>query len=201
MRAGAMARLRFTSGPDAGKELPLSDTQIIGRLPSNAIPIKDTGSSRQNTRIYRAQGKFAVIDLNSKNGTFVNNEQVQRADLKDGDEIRVGSTTFRFVAEPEDSAVPGAGATRPGRGPAPLTGSPDDVIQFEGIGASGPRKVSERAIRTAGRPSSSATGALRWMRAEFSQHSLLFRSLVLVGILLLMAGVVVTVYRFTAGPE
>jgi hypothetical protein len=195
-----MARLRITSGPDAGKEVPLQDTQVIGRLPSNAIPIKDTGSSRQNTRIYRAHGRFAVIDLNSKNGTYVNNEQVQRADLKDGDEIRVGSTTFRFVAEPADSIMPAA-AGRAARGPAPLTGSPDDVIEFGGIGAGGPRKVSERAIRVGGRESSSATGALRWMRAEFSQHSFLFRSLLLLGILLLMAGIAVTVYRFTAGAE
>jgi predicted component of type VI protein secretion system len=186
-----MAKLRITSGPDEGKEVSLSDTQIIGRLPTNAIPIKDTGSSRQNTRLYRAQGKFAVIDLNSKNGTYVNNEQVQRADLKDGDEIRIGTTTFRFVAEPEDSAGPGTGA-RAGRGPAPLTGSPDEVIQFEGA-----RSVSERALRFS-RPTTH-TGALRWIRADFGQHSFLFRMLMLLGALLLVAGLGVIVYRLTAG--
>jgi pSer/pThr/pTyr-binding forkhead associated (FHA) protein len=190
MKAERMAKLIITTGPDAGKELPLSDTQIIGRLPSNAIPIKDEGSSRQNTRIYRAGGKFSVIDLNSKNGTFVNNEQIQRADLKDGDEVRIGTTAFRFVAEPAD-AEPGKGARTPA-GPGKLTGNPDEVIQFEG-----PRTVSERAIRFA-RPTTT-TGAMRWMRAEFSQHSFFFRLLLLLGVLLLMAGIAVTFYRLAAG--
>jgi Inner membrane component of T3SS, cytoplasmic domain len=193
MDAERMAKLRITSGPDEGKELQLSDTQVIGRLPSNAIAIKDEGSSRQNTRIYRAAGRFSLIDLNSKNGTFVNNEQVQRADLKDGDEIRVGSTSFRFVAEPADAVGPGAGS-KAGRAPAPLTGSPDEVIQFEGA-----RAISEKALRFS-RPTTS-TGALRWMRADFGQHSLLFRSLLLLGILLLVSGLAVIVYRFAAGPE
>jgi hypothetical protein len=192
MNPERMAKLRITSGPDEGKEIALSDTQIIGRLPTNAVPIKDSGSSRQNTRLYRAQGRFAVIDLNSKNGTYVNNEQVQRADLKDGDEIRIGSTTFRFVAEAADSADPAA--ARRAKGPAPLTGSPDEVIQYEGA-----RSISEKALRFS-RPTSS-TGTLRWIRADFSQHSFLFRSLMLLGVLLLVSGLAVIVYRLTAGPE
>jgi predicted component of type VI protein secretion system len=186
-----MAKLRITSGPDEGKELSLSDTQVIGRLPTNAIPIKDSGSSRQNTRLYRAQGRFSLIDLNSKNGTYVNNEQVQRAELKDGDEIRIGSTTFRFVAEPSDAIDPAA-AARAGRGPKPLTGSPDEVIQFEGA-----RSVSEKALRFSRQ--TTGTGALRWIRSDFGQHSFLFRSLMLLGGLLLVSGVAVIVYRFAAG--
>jgi hypothetical protein len=189
-----MAKLRITSGADEGNEVTLSDTQVIGRLPTNAIPIKDTGSSRQNTRLYRALGKFSVIDLNSKNGTYVNNEQVQRAELKDGDEIRIGSTTFRFVSEPSDSVDPAAARGRPGKAPAPLTGSPDEVIQFEGA-----RSISERALRFS-RPTTS-TGALRWMRADFGQHSLLFRTLMLLGALLLVSGLAVVVYRLAAGAE
>ena len=87
-----MAKLRITSGPDEGKEVTLSDTQVIGRLPTNAIPIKDTGSSRQNTRLYRAQGKFSVIDLNSKNGTYVNNARIEQTQLNHQDLIAFGST-------------------------------------------------------------------------------------------------------------
>lgn len=192
MNPERMAKLRITSGPEEGREIALSDTQIIGRLPSNAIPIKDTGSSRQNTRLYRAGGKFAVIDLNSKNGTYVNNEQVQRADLKDGDELRIGSTSFRFVAEPADSLDPAA--ARRGKGPVPLTGSPDEVIQFEGA-----RSISEKALRFS-RPTTS-TGALRWIRADFGQHSFLFRLLMLLGVLLLVSGLAVIVYRLAAGPQ
>ena len=173
-----MAKLIITSGDDAGREIPLSDTQVVGRLPTNAIPIKDSGSSRQNTRIYRAQGRFAVIDLNSKNGTFVNGERVERAALKDGDVITIGSTSFRF-----DGAEDAPPVARPARGAAPradgpLTGSPDDAIEYGGRGAG---KISERAIRFS--RATTSTGTLRWLRSEISQHSALFRALVLLGVL------------------
>jgi pSer/pThr/pTyr-binding forkhead associated (FHA) protein len=193
-----MAKLIITSGQEAGKELPLSDTQVIGRLPSNAIAIKDEGSSRQNTRLYRSHGRFSVIDLNSKNGTYVNNDKVERADLKDGDEIRVGSTSFRFVAEPgdDDRGGPPSGA-KAKRRDDPLVGSPDDVISYGGIGAGGARSVSDRAIRVS-KPTTT-TGTMRWLRTEFSQHSALFRTLLFLGVLLLMAGIATTVYRFAAG--
>jgi hypothetical protein len=191
-----MARLIITSGNETGREFQLSDTQVIGRLPSNAIPIKDEGSSRQNTRVYRSHDKYTIIDLNSKNGTFVNSEKVDRAVLKDGDDIRVGSTSFRFVAEPSDQQPKATAATRGPRAQEPLSGSPDDVIQYGGA-AGGPRGVSERAIRFA--RGTTATGTLRWMRSELSQHSALFRTLLFLGVLLLMAGIATTVYRFAAG--
>jgi pSer/pThr/pTyr-binding forkhead associated (FHA) protein len=196
-RTERMARLIITTGPEAGKELQLSDTQVIGRLPSNAIPIKDEGSSRQNTRLYRSHGKFTAIDLNSKNGTFVNGDKVDRAELKDGDQITIGSTSFRFVAEASDEKPAEAGP-RGARAQAPRPGSPDDVIQYGGVGGPAGRGVSERAMRFS--RSASTTGALRWMKSEFSQHSALFRTLLLLGVLLLMAGLATTVYRFAAGP-
>ena len=110
-----MAKLIITSGEDVGRELSLGDTQIIGRLPSNAIPIKDVGSSRQNTRLFRAGGRFTVIDLNSKNGTFVNGLQVQRADLKGVQQL--GNRAKVFVNPFRDGSKlihPGVGGFDPG---------------------------------------------------------------------------------------
>ncbi len=145
MAAERMSKLIITSGEDAGKEVVLGDTQIIGRLPSTAIPIKDAGSSRQNTRVYRSQGGYVVIDLNSKNGTFVNEERVERADLNDGDVIRIGTTALRFVFEEEAPAA----AVRSGAAPAAaaLTGNPDQVIAFGGGGGRGAKTVSEKALQ------------------------------------------------------
>jgi hypothetical protein len=198
MGSERMARLIITSGEEAGREVQLSDTQVIGRLPTNAIPIKDAGSSRQNTRIYRAHGRFTVIDLNSKNGTFVNGEQVARAELKDGDVITIGATSLKFVAEDEPAAAPRVrGAAGGGTRPAPaLVGSPDDVIEY-GTGGAGARAISERAMRFS--RATTATGTLRWLRSEVSQHSALFRALLFLGALLLVAGIATTVYRLTAG--
>jgi pSer/pThr/pTyr-binding forkhead associated (FHA) protein len=186
-----MAKLVIASGPDLGREIPLGETQIIGRLPTNPIPIKDEGSSRQHTRIYRSGKSFAVIDLNSKNGTFVNNEQIQRADLKNGDLIRVGSTSFRFIEEPGDDAPASAGPRTP-RGPAAISSS--DEMVFGGSGKGKP--VSDSAIRYA--RTTTQRGPMRWLRADFSQHPILYRALLLLGIALLMTGIAVTCYRLTA---
>lgn len=191
-----MAKLIITAGADAGKEHRLSDTQVIGRLPSNPIAINDEGSSRQNTRIYRSGLKFAVIDLNSKNGTYVNGEKVDRAEIRDGDEIRIGSTAFRFVSEQGDDGPSVGAANRDARAASAVTGNPDDVIQYGREGATGPRGVSDRAIRVS---KVSSGGTLRFMRTEISQHSALFRTLLLLGALLLMAGVTTLVYKFAAG--
>jgi hypothetical protein len=65
-------------------------------------------------------------------------------------------------------------------------------------GIAGSATVSERALRFSRKATSSR--ALRWMRSEFSQHSALFRALLLVGLLLLVAGIATSVYRLTATP-
>ncbi len=177
----------------------LGDTQVIGRLPSNAIPIQDVGSSRQNTRIYKSAGGFSVIDLNSKNGTYVNEERVERAELKDGDVVRIGTTAFRFSADPE--AAPEPATTR--RSPAAaLAGNPDEVIQFGAGGTTiSTATVSERALQFSktGSKQRRKTGTFGFLRADLSQQPFLFRMLMLVGVLLIMVGIAAWLYHLIAG--
>jgi len=69
---------------------------FIGRDPSSDIVIRDEMVSKEHAAIYFKNGEFIIDDLNSKNGTFLNGELIERAKLRDGDVIKVGSREFLF---------------------------------------------------------------------------------------------------------
>ncbi|MFP4416333.1 MAG: FHA domain-containing protein [Fibrobacterota bacterium] len=63
----------------------------IGRLPENTISIANMGVSRRHVRIERdANSNYVLSDLNSLNGTFVNDKKLKRATLNQGDRIGIG---------------------------------------------------------------------------------------------------------------
>jgi predicted component of type VI protein secretion system len=85
------------------------DAIIVGRDPYCDIYVDNPGVSRQHLRIERAgAGEFRVRDLDSANGTFLNNQPVQIAALRDGDAIQLGKYTLNVEIEKErpDLAVP-----------------------------------------------------------------------------------------------
>ena len=62
----------------------------IGRAPDNDIPIDNLAVSNYHARVYVEAGSLVVEDLNSLNGSFLNDIRVERAMLKDGDTILIG---------------------------------------------------------------------------------------------------------------
>lgn len=83
---------------DDGTRIPIADGFSIGRGTENQLPLNDERASRRHALIHDrgAQG-FWIVDLGSRNGTFVNNRRVQQpARLKHGDAIRVGASQFNF---------------------------------------------------------------------------------------------------------
>ena len=69
----------------------LQSRLTIGRAPESDIHLPDPSVSRQHAEVYLSEGKPIVEDLESSNGTFVNDEEVKKAFLKSGDTLRVGS--------------------------------------------------------------------------------------------------------------
>ena len=68
---------------------------VIGRTATANIRLNDDGISRKHARIIQKGTDIVVEDLGSANGTLVNEELVQQSRiLKDGDKIRIGSTTI-----------------------------------------------------------------------------------------------------------
>jgi pSer/pThr/pTyr-binding forkhead associated (FHA) protein len=69
----------------------------IGRLPENTICISNMGISRRHAKIERdANNVFSISDLNSLNGTFINNTKVKKSMLSNGDKITIGKYTILF---------------------------------------------------------------------------------------------------------
>jgi pSer/pThr/pTyr-binding forkhead associated (FHA) protein len=70
----------------------------IGRNREAALPLRDRALSRRHAVIlHTPQEGFHLIDLNSMNGSFVNEVRIRhRQPLKDGDRLRMGSLEFRF---------------------------------------------------------------------------------------------------------
>jgi hypothetical protein len=179
-----MAKLVYASGPSEGREVRLTDFQIVGRLPGNGVPIpEDAGASRRHTRVFKSKGVFIALDLESKNGTLLNGERVTRAELKDGDVLTVGTTMFRFVAEPEDLFVAAPTSN--------VAGGGDDVVR------AGKRGVDEKALifSDTGRSSGETLG---WLRGDLAQRPFLYRALLWIGAGLIAAGLFYWSYRAAA---
>jgi pSer/pThr/pTyr-binding forkhead associated (FHA) protein len=75
------------------------DTQTMGRHRNNDIVINDAKCSSFHARIDRTPEGFALIDLKSRNGTYVNGKKIEQARLKTGDEIRVGTAKLLYKVD------------------------------------------------------------------------------------------------------
>ena len=99
-----MARLVGESGSVAGKEWPIEVGVTLGREAHNTIGMPDNKkASRDHAKVWKeGPGKYSVADLGSTNGTLVNDDRVTRQALVDGDELRVGEFTFRFLLDEDE---------------------------------------------------------------------------------------------------
>lgn len=73
---------------------PVGVNIIIGRSPDNGYVVKDPKASRKHCRIYSdEQGNTLVEDMNSANGTWVNEKKIKTAFyLKKGDVLKIGDS-------------------------------------------------------------------------------------------------------------
>ena len=71
----------------------------VGRKRDNDLSLSDEGVSHQHCEFVSEQGFFVVRDLGSQNGTWVNDNRVEEARLRDGDEVRIGGTRIRIALE------------------------------------------------------------------------------------------------------
>jgi pSer/pThr/pTyr-binding forkhead associated (FHA) protein len=67
---------------------------VVGRHSSVDLRLHLPDVSRRHCRFVFAEGNWQVFDLDSLNGVFVNDEAVDQAVLRQGDQIRIGSYTF-----------------------------------------------------------------------------------------------------------
>jgi pSer/pThr/pTyr-binding forkhead associated (FHA) protein len=73
----------------------------IGRSPAADIVLDDASVSRKHALIVRRGERTVILDDRSRNGVHVNGTRVRESDLHDGDAIRCGHVTLRFVERVE----------------------------------------------------------------------------------------------------
>ena len=101
-----MARLVLKFEAAVLKEVPIGGRPVsIGRAPDNDIPIENLAVSDYHARVYTEAGRLVVEDLNSLNGTFVNDMRIERATVRDGDAILIGKHHI-LVDTTRDAALP-----------------------------------------------------------------------------------------------
>jgi diguanylate cyclase (GGDEF)-like protein len=88
----------YPTGPGLGSCYTLDQSAVvIGRGNDCDIRINDASVSRRHAQIEPREDEFIVIDLQSTNGTYVNDVAAQRSMLRDGDYVRVGNCIYRFL--------------------------------------------------------------------------------------------------------
>jgi len=102
-----LPKVSIKAGPDSGRVYEVAQAAILGRLDTNDIPVKDGKASREHAKIYKQGEQYAIVDLNSSNGTYVNGEKITKRILKSGDEIEIGTVRLLFeLPEPQDKKPP-----------------------------------------------------------------------------------------------
>lgn len=115
--------LEITSGADAGRTANVRGDQFtLGREGTTNLVLRDAKASRRHASLRELpDGKVELTDLGSRNGTFVNGQQVTGSvTLSGGEEIRIGDTVLRAVAEPQAAPQP----PQPAPPPAPAVPPP-----------------------------------------------------------------------------
>ena len=89
----------YPTGPALGTRYALGEgATVLGREDNCQIVIEDESVSRRHASIQSHGGEFIILDLQSTNGTFVNEDRVSSHKLKDGDYLHIGNGIYRFLA-------------------------------------------------------------------------------------------------------
>jgi pSer/pThr/pTyr-binding forkhead associated (FHA) protein len=93
-----MSKIRIVNGPYRGREKTLGEKSLtIGRDAEAGIQILDRSASRFHAEIFPVGGMYFVRDLESKNGTFINDDRLGDEELlREGDVIKIGTTELAY---------------------------------------------------------------------------------------------------------
>ncbi|HWX53300.1 MAG TPA: FHA domain-containing protein [Verrucomicrobiae bacterium] len=107
-----MAKLYLKFEQQVLKEMELTTSVLtIGRLPDNVLQIDNLAVSGHHAKLSWDTDHFVIEDLGSLNGTYVNNQRVGKASLKDGDQLLIGKHVVQFRDEGKQAPPPGPANT------------------------------------------------------------------------------------------
>jgi hypothetical protein len=138
--------LEIVEGPEAGRQVPVAGEVVVGRDPAAGVPLlQDELVSRHHVKLTPIDDGVRVEDLDSRNGTFVDGDEIYGpAHLSPGGQLLVGVTVFQLQTAPELAS--GRTSVRP---------IPAGLTAFRPLPAEGSVSVTaERRIPTLAAPES-----------------------------------------------
>jgi pSer/pThr/pTyr-binding forkhead associated (FHA) protein len=192
-----VVRVRIVEGPGSGQNYEIEEAVILGRLPTNDIPVEDAKASREHAKIYRQGGRFAIVDLNSSNGTTVNGKPITKQVLEHGDVIAIGLVAMEFEDPEEEARKDAATPQRKSLDDAFDSASKDGGAATAGAGGAGTPEIvmgSHKPLQfnrvKAGRP---------LLGFDLEQMSPTARLVISISLVLLFAGLIYASYMLAAG--
>ncbi|HHY40547.1 MAG TPA: DUF3662 domain-containing protein [Syntrophaceticus sp.] len=87
----------IVSGPDQGKSITIKRdaSYYIGRKSTNHLVLTDINASRDHACLELRNGVLHIVDLGSRNGTYVDGIRIEQYELEDGDQFQIGDNLFR----------------------------------------------------------------------------------------------------------
>jgi diguanylate cyclase (GGDEF)-like protein len=93
------ACLVFIAGERIGRKLELkSGALMVGRDPASDVMINSDLVSRQHAKFVTDGDSTSLHDLESTNGTYVNDERIRQRALADGDRVAIGKVVMKYLA-------------------------------------------------------------------------------------------------------
>ena len=87
----------ISQGADQGKRFEFTSGPVpMGRDNSNAVQLHDNEVSRRHAEVRLNSNGYQIVDLGSANGTYVNDQAVDRTVLHPGDRVQLGQTVMLF---------------------------------------------------------------------------------------------------------
>jgi serine/threonine protein kinase len=127
-----------------------ADEIVLGRASDCHVVLRHPGASRKHAMIRRIAGRYFIEDLNSRNGTFVNNQRLSKCvPLRHGNHIRICDSRWSFVdlLEDPDSETQVVNFFMPRRSTSSRQSPPDPLALPEGLRALLSSSELVRAVR------------------------------------------------------
>lgn len=124
------AFLRFVRGPLKGRVYVLSDLSVfdIGRGDGCQVKLDDPGVAMNHARIYRKGETWTFFDLNTEQGSQVNDIPLEKRELEGGEIIKLGATEMQFTfTPPGKTPAPAPESAPPAVAPAPQVATPPQI--------------------------------------------------------------------------
>lgn len=102
-----MAKIIVSLDDNLIKVVPLNkDRMTLGRRPYNDIVVDNLAVSGEHAALQVIGRDYFIEDLNSTNGTYINEQKIKRQILKNGDTIEIGKYSIKYVLDGANAQLP-----------------------------------------------------------------------------------------------